>query len=199
MISIPLHDTYYEQGRTRYFTQIFPTVEEFSDFYLTCGIQPLFKEESTVTTLYYLICSYYANSRIASSDENRFKYNMMSIIFQYGPTWEKNLEIQAFLRDIDINAEEWLNSSKMVVNSSYNPATDPAADSFQTLDTINQQNMNLHRKGKLEGLAILQGLLETNVTGEFLDKFKKLFRTITYTSRPLLYATYLDNEEESEE
>lgn len=183
------NETLYRVGRTRYFTQIFPEVEEFINFYQTCGIEPLFRNENTISTLYYLICSYYANSRIASSDESRFKYNVMSIIYQYGPTWEKNLEIQRFLREIDISEDDWLNSTKSVINSSLNPATDPAADSFQTLETINQQNMSLNRKGKLEGLTILQSLLETNVTGEFLDKFKKLFRSITYTSRPLLYET----------
>ena len=191
-------DTLYTVGRTRYFTQIFPTEAEFESFYKTCGIPPLFRNEQTISTLYYLICSYYANSRIASSDESRFKYNMMSIIFQYGPTWEKNLDIQAYLRDIDITAEEWLDGAKQVLNTSLNPATDPATDSFQTLETINQQNMNLRRKGKLEGLAILSSLLENDVTGEFLTKFKKLFRTITYTADPLLYATYPTEMEEPE-
>lgn len=187
---IPCNDTLYTEGRTRYFTQVFPTVDDFESFYSTCGIPPLFRNKGSISTLYYLLCSYYANSRIASSDESRFKYNVMSIIFQYGPTWEKNLDIQAYLREIDITAEEWLDGAKSAYNISLNPATDPAADTFQTLETINQQNQNIHRKGKLEGLSILSALLETDVTGAFLTKFKKLFRKITYTSRPLLYETY---------
>ena len=194
-----LCDTLYTQGRTRTFTEIFPTVEEFTSFYNNCGIPPSFLKETSISTLYYLICSYYANSRIASSDESRFKYNVMSIIFQYGPTWEKNLEVQTYLRTIDITKDEWLDAAKQVMNVSLNPATDPATDSFQTLDTINQQQMNLRRKGKLEGLAVLSSLLETDVTGTFLTKFKKLFRTFTYNSKPLLYATYPENYTEENE
>ena len=198
MINI-VDNTLYTVGRTRYFTQIFPLVDDFINFYNDCGIPPSFNDSNSISTLYYLLCSYYANSRIASSDENRFKYNVMSIIFQYGPSWEKRLEIQKYLRDIDINSDEWLDNMKSVNNISLNPATDPAADAFSTLDTINQQNFNIQRRGKLSGLATLTELIKTNVTGEFLDRFKKLFRTVTYTSRPLLYKTYLDNDEEESE
>lgn len=182
-------ETLYRVGRTRYFTQIFETADSFRDFYLNCGIPPLFQKEDTIDTLYYLICAYYANSRIISSDENRFKYNVMSIVFQYGPTWEKKLEIQDFLRKIDIESNEWLDSSKSVNNVALNPATDPEQDVFSTIETINQQTTNINRRGKLNGIAILMEILKNDVTGEFLQKFKRLFRTITYTSRPLLYET----------
>lgn len=186
----------YGKSRTRSFTDIFPTVDEFNTFYQECGIPPIFLKEASVPALYYLLCAYYANSTVASSDENRFRYNVMSIIFQHGGTWEKKVEIQTALRSLDLEKEDWLDGAKSVLNLSQNPATDPAADSFQTLDTINQQNMSLHRKGKLEGYAILSALLEEDVTGRFLDKFKRLFRTIVTPQRPLLYPYPITEQED---
>ena len=186
--------TDYGSSRTRSFTQIFPTVEEFTAFYNDCGIPPIFLESTSISTLYYLICAYYANSTIASSDEERFRYNVMSIIFQYGGTWEKELSIQKYLREINLAEDEWLDSIKSVQNISMNPATDPAADSFKTLDTINQQNMNLQRKGRMEGLAILTTLLQDDVSGRFLSKFKRLFRSIVSPQRPLFYTSEVSPE-----
>lgn len=187
------HPNFYETGssygksRTRKFTDIFDTADSFVSFYSDCGIPPIFSSDASARTLYYLLCSYYANSTIRSSDENRFKYNVMSIVYQHGGTWEKKVEIQKKLRDINLDSDTWLDGAKSVLNFSQNPATDPEADSFQTLDTINQQNMSLNRKGKLEGYSILIELLEENVTGAFLDKFKKLFRSIVAPQEPLIY------------
>jgi len=174
------------------FTQVFPTVESFIDFYNNCGIPALLKESNSIKTIYYLLCSRYANSSHAGSDETRFKYDLMSTIFQYGTVWEKQFAIQEELRSIDLSSTDWLDGAKSVYNTSLNPATDPANDSFQTLDTINQQNMSLNRKGKLEGLALLYSLLNNNFTDEFLDKFKPLFRKILI-QRPLLYENIVPN------
>lgn len=179
----------YGLSRTRSFSDIFPKVDDFSAFYNSCGIPPSLNTSLSVSTIYYLLLARYSNSTIMSSDENRFKYELMSIIFQYGPTWEKKLELQKYLRNININSTDWLEGTRQVLNVSQNPATDPSSDAFQVLDTINAQNMSMVRKGKLEGIGILADLLEEDVTGIFLSKFKRLFRSFTQPQLPLLYAT----------
>ena len=82
----------YGNYRTRKFTDIFPNVDEFLAKYRNCGIiTPI--QEATLTNLYYLLYARYGNSHITNSDENQFIYKVFALIFQYGPTWEKRLDI----------------------------------------------------------------------------------------------------------
>ena len=49
----------------------------------------------------------------------------------------------------------------------------------------------------MEAYALKWDLLDTDVTSEFLNKFKALFRKILDPERPVLYETYIlegDNE-----
>ena len=47
----------------------------------------------------------------------------------------------------------------------------------------------------MEGYAQLLSLLETDVTGEFIDKFKKLFIVVTAPDYPLYYTTEVEENE----
>ena len=83
-----LYGTY----RTKKFGDVWTDVEAFIKDYQNIGIpatipvsNPTDNTAGTATTLYYLLYSRYANDVIASSDLNRFKYNLFSIIWQYGP------------------------------------------------------------------------------------------------------------------
>lgn len=183
----------YGASRTRTFANIFPEVSIFKETFNNNGIPPKLKEEN-VNTLYYLLYSYYGNSSIASSDENRFIYNLMSLIFQFGPTWEKRLEIQDAIQQLDLTQEDWLEGAKLILNTSLNPSVGPNTDTSEFLDTINQQNVSKQKRGKLEGYAMLMNLLETDVTGQFLARFKPLFRTFVSPQRPLLYETEEENQ-----
>ena len=96
------NNSLYGNYRTRKFTDIFPNVGKFTDEYEHAGIPPTLSEDSSVTTLYYLLYARYGNSCIASSDENQFKYKMWTIIYSYGPAWEKRVEIQKNLTQITL-------------------------------------------------------------------------------------------------
>lgn len=50
--------------------------------------------------LYYLLYGKYGNNPIANNDEEQFKVKLQSIIWQYGPVWEKKLDIQKILREL---------------------------------------------------------------------------------------------------
>ena len=79
-----------------------------------------------------------------------------------------------------------------IYNKALNPSdiTDVANDAL--INTVNEQNTAVTRKGKVEAYAQLLTLLKTDVTGEFLNKFKKLFLTIVLPGLPLWYETEED-------
>lgn len=181
----------YGNYRTRKFTDIYESVEDFISSYKNCGI-PTTIQDNSAETLYYLLYARYGNSHIASSDENQFIYKLMSIIYSAGPTWEKRVEIQNALREMDIS--ELQESAKAIYNHSYNPSTQPSTNTLEELVTINDQNVTKHKRSKLDAYAMLVNLLDTDVTSEFINRFKPLFLTIVEPECPLWYITTLQGE-----
>lgn len=137
--------------------------------------------------LYYLLYGNYGNSTIASDDIEQFKYKMWSIIFMYGPTWAKRLDIQKKLRNL--SEDEIKKGSKAVYNHAYNPGTAPSTATLTELTTIDNQNTTNYVRSTIEGYAALTDLLETDVTKEFIDKFKRLFLLIVQPEEELLYGS----------
>lgn len=193
-------NTDYGSSRTRSFADIFPDFETFQNAWN----ETAFSEQAVALTqtvpeggptegpqnlllIYQLLLARYANSTIASSDENRFVLQCMSVIFQYAPAWIKRLEIQHTLHEMDLNSEEFLRGSAQILNTSLNPSEGPKADAMDALSTINQQNVNIQKRDKFKALAILEELLKTDITGSFIDRFRPLFRTIVAPQRPLFY------------
>ena len=168
------------------FTDVWDTASDFVTEYKDNGIQTTISDQ-TATTLYYLLYSRFGNSTIASSDTNRFKYDVWATIFSYGPTWEKRLEIQEKLRDL--TDDELFTGATQIYNHAYNPGTAPSTSTLDELPAINEQNTNKYKKAKMDGYAMLMSLLETDVTEVFLDKFKKLFLKVVQPEIPLWYVT----------
>lgn len=168
------------------FTDVWQTAESFVRDYKNNGIETTISDK-TATTLYYLLYSRYGNSVLASSDTNRFKYDVWATIFSYGPTWEKRLEIQGKLRNL--TDDELFTGATQIYNHAYNPGTAPSTNTLDELTAINEQNTSKNKKGKMDAYAMLIALLETDVTESFLDKFKKLFLKVVQPELPLWYAT----------
>lgn len=185
------NDFLYGNYRTRTFANIFTSESAFSAAAHEAGIPVLIKE-SSLKTLYYLLYARYANEHIASSDENRFQYQLFSIIFSKGPTWEKRLEIQDKLRNL--SEDELIQGSKAIYNTALNPGTAPSTDTLEELSYINQQNTTKYRKTKLEGYTLLLNLLDTDVTSEFIDSFKKLFNQFG-SEAPLYYEINIEGDQ----
>lgn len=183
----------YGNYRYRKFCEIWGTAEEFLSAYKNNGIQAILKDQSIIT-LYYLLYARYGNSTIASSDETQFQYKVWTLIFMYGPTWEKRLAIQSEIREM--NLEEFIQGSKAIYNHSYNPSTDPSTASLDELTTIDDQNTTNYKRSVSEAYGALLQLLETDVTAYFLDMFKKLFLQVVEPELPLWYVTPLKEETE---
>ena len=234
-----------------------------------------------VSLVFYLLYARYGNNPIANLDVNQWKFKMFSVIFQYGPTWEKRLAIQETLRGL--NLEDLVSDGQIaelfrhegssgatkgttgrnvvdsshrtaadgttttntddidtnVTNHAFNPGGAPATDAFAPLTYINEQNANKVVKddqtvqeqhtvtsttgqdvtnttssdtlsgtdaavdnrtrtltrGKLAAYEHLIKLLDSDVTGEFLNRFRYCFKQFVAPEAPLTYIEDSDEEQ----
>ena len=192
-----MNSSMFPQYSTVLFTDIYNNVEDFISDYknesddFVNGIPQLISETSA-NTLFYLLYARYGNNPIANNDINQFKYKLFSVIFQYGPTWEKRLEVQAAIRQLSL--EDIRLGSKAIYNQALNPSTEPSTASLEELEFINQQNTTNYKKSPLEGYAMLLDLLSTDVTEDFLKKFNVCFKKFVSAERPLIYVTEEDED-----
>lgn len=174
--------------RTRTFADIFPSVSAFVSEYADAQI-PLeafgVADSANVSTLYYLLYAKYGNSRVASSDETRFKYRLWSIVFSYGPSWVKRVELQGQIRALTPDQLEA--GGGAIYNKALNPDTEPGTGSVGELPFVTEQNVTKYKKNALEALAAQWEMLATDVTEEFLDRFAVLFLKIVAPEAPLMY------------
>lgn len=177
------------------FSDIFPTAEEFAQAYENSGLAiPMNRiSAEVVPTVFYLLMSRYRNNHPMSYDENRFKADLFSIIFAYGPSWEANLKIQKEFRDL-IGTDELTDGSTTIANHANNPSTIPAPQ-FGLIGTIDDQNATKRKKPKIEAYAGLAGVLKTDITNQFLEKFRRLFRVIVEPDGNLVYTTTPEEQE----
>lgn len=187
----------------RYDTKLFCEVfEEFNDFlyYYVNEIDASIKvfnptTETGLNTLkriYYLLYARYGNNPIANYDETQFIWKLFTIVYQYGPTWAKRLDVQEKLRAL--TDEQLQQGSKAVFDHAYNPTEIPSGDA--ELSYINEQNRTKYTKSPLEGYAILEELLKTDVTTEFLNRFQKLFKQFVRPERTWIYVTDLEEDDD---
>lgn len=183
------NETFYNRFRTRTFIEIFPTVEEFKMAYSESTLGEV--SDASLQKLYFLMLGKYGSSHISYASEDLFVAALCGIIFEYGPSWQKRLEIQKELRDME--SSRYTEGSRALHNHSYNPGTAPGTLTDQILNTIDDQNVTKFNKAPLEGLQLAYASIVTDVTESFLGKFRRLFVRVLATGLPLLYETYNDN------
>ena len=145
-----------------------------------------------VSLVFYLLYARYGNNPIANLDTMQWKMKIFSVIYQYGPTWEKRLDLQQKIRGL--TDTDLLTGSKAIHNHAFNPSTTPSTSSLDELTYINDQQTSSFKKNKLDAYTQQWDMLETDVTEDFLNKFKKCFKNFVSPERPLLYVT--DDEED---
>lgn len=193
-----MNNLLYGNYRTRTLNDIYSKYSEFEDdfnMYKGIGLNPNFTSQTTPQTIFYLLSGKYGNSHIANSDENQFKLKLFSTIFQFGPTWEKRLDIQSKLRGM--NETDILTGSKQINDHAYNPSTEPSGPNVVNgeITSVNEQSKIKYTKSKVDAYASLYAMLETDVTEDFLGRFKRLFLTIVEPEYPLWYITDINEEE----
>lgn len=186
-----MYNSYYGSYNTNTFADIFPSLEAFSEQYDKCAIPNTIPLESTdgfdLTTIYYLLYAQYGNSHISYSDQNQFIYKLFSIIYQYGPVWQRKMQIQANIRALE--EQQLIQGSKAIYNHANNPRQAPTTKTLEELTFIDNQNTTNYKKSVLEGYSDLLMLLEEDVTESFIRRFRELFIAITAPDYPLLYIT----------
>ncbi len=177
------------------FTEVWDDVDKFLADYQNNGIPVTIDVETSATTLFYLLYARYGNNPISNFDVTQWKYKVFSTIFQYGPTWEKRLGIQAKLRELNENNPEFRKGSKAIYNQAMNPATEPTTAQLDELTYINQQNTTNYNKSLMDAYAQLWGLLDTDVTEDFLKKFQKLFKQFVMPEHTHIYVTEVEEDD----
>ena len=211
---------------TKLFTDIFDDAGTFLYYYQHSGIPQIITNDS-VNLTYYLLYARYGNNPIANFDEEQFKYKIFSIMFQYGPSWEKRLAMQADIRNLTLQdiqtgtATSWATSgtqsqsdsgsSTDINNHAFNPSTTPTTQSTSELEYIDQQNVSKGTdsrtisgtdskntgqtitKSKMDAYAQLWELVATDVTNDYIAKFKKCFKQFVAPERRMIFVTEDDD------
>ena len=138
-----------------------------------------------MTTLYYLLFARYASNHIRSTYPEQWKMKLMATVFEYGPTWSKRLEIQDKVRQM--SDDDLTKGTILTYNNAANPDTGPTTDTWDSLPGINSQNKTLQRRGKLDAYAYVDSILRTDVTADFIEKFRKFFDITADPGMPLDY------------
>lgn len=189
------NNSLYGNYRQVKFTDVFPDLETFQTEYQNAKIAQRISIPN-VSTLYYLLYARYGNSTIASSDTNQFKYKLWTIVFSYGPAWEKRIEIQDKL--LALTDDEIQKGNTTIYNHAFNPSTAPSTETLEELQYINDQTTQKSKRGKMDAYAYLWDLIDTDVTTEFLNRFQPLFLKIVEPELPLWYTTKLNEEDEEQ-
>ena len=149
---------------TKKFVDIYDTVTTFTTDYSNINLGGI-TDQTLLNKLYYLLYAKFGNSPISNLDETQWKYKLFSVIFQYGPNWQKELNIQDVLRELDpnelidegqvkdiVNHEgantqtvkntgtvDTTNNDEAITNHALNPNTNPSTNAYEPLNYINEQ------------------------------------------------------------
>lgn len=177
------------QYNTMLFCDVYENEDEFIEDYNGLGIPTTISEQSATMT-FYLLYSRFGNNPISNMDVNQFKMKLFTTVWQYGPSWEKKLDIQKRLRDL--TEDELMAGAKTINNHSFNPSTEPSTGSLEELTTIDNQNTTSFKRSKIEAYAQLWALIKNDVTEEYVGRFLKLFKKFVSPENPLIYITQED-------
>ena len=166
-----------QMSQTKTFNEIWGNYTTFSTDFNTSPFTGIITANN-LEILYYLLYAKFGNSFITNLDENQWKFKVFSTIWKYGPAWEKKLEIQANLKELDIKSADFLKGAKAIYNKALNPETAPSTDSSEILKYINEQSTTNYEKSKMDALTQLWNLIATDVTDGFLERFAPLFKKI---------------------
>ena len=216
---------------TNLFCEIWDSSDSFLADYNNTGAEFVNQVPTTISQenalmTYLLLFSRYGNNPIANYDVTQFKNKIFTIIWQYGPAWEKRLKMQEDIRGLTLQdittgtKTDWTSdasqsqtnsgSDTTINNHAYNPSTAPSAQSTNELDYIDQQNVakgsdtrtisgtdskttgQVVTRSKMDAYAQLWELVATDVTNDYISKFKKCFKQFIAPERNMIYVTEED-------
>lgn len=171
---------------TMTFSDVWDSLDKFMNDYENSPLEGSISDNG-IKKLFFLLYSKYGNSPIANLDLNLFKIKVFATIFQFGPTWEKRMEIQKRIREL--TDDELMARGKAIHNTAMNPQVSPGTGTDLELEYIDSQNVSNYKRGKMEALQNQWNLLISDVTEEFLARFKPLFMQIVLPVENTLFIT----------
>ena len=186
---------------TKLFSEVWDTAEDFSSDYKTSALYDATSasvlnnslSDANINKLFYLLYARYGNNPMSNLDETQFKYKIFSIIFEYGPNWQKELELQNTLRTMTL--DDLQTGQFAIYNQAAHDASAPSTSTTTEISFINNQNTSRLKKGKLNAYNELLLLLKRDVTKEFIDRFAICFKKFLFT-KPTIYVTEIEEGEE---
>lgn len=169
------------ESSTWYFEDIFPDDVTFSTFLTDYGV--VLPSTIQATALYNLFLNKYLNCSINFDTKEVFKRRFSLILNDYLKEYSVNVATK--------NAIYNLTEDELIVVNTYinNYANNPnyeVTDVYSELGYISNQNNGINKANKLTAyINYLKGLLPYG-NEAFLDRFKKLFKTI-YIRRINIY------------
>ena len=172
---------------TNLFCEIWDSSDKFLADYNNTGTEftnqvPTTISQENALMTYLLLFSRYGNNPIANYDVTQFKNKIFTIIWQYGPAWEKRLSMQEDIRNLTLQEitqgtkTDWSNEGTQSQNNSgtdttinnhaYNPSTAPTTQSTNELDYIDQQQV-----AKGSNTSTISGT-DSKTTGQVVTKSK---------------------------
>ena len=172
---------------TNLFCEIWDSSDSFLADYNNTGttftnqVPPVISQQNALMT-YLLLFSRYGNNPIANYDVNQFKNKIFTIIWQYGPAWEKRLSMQEDIRNLTLQEitqgtkTDWSSEGSQSQNNSgtdttinnhaFNPSTAPTTQTTNELDYIDQQQV-----AKGSNTSTISGT-DSQTTGQVVTKSK---------------------------
>lgn len=176
----------------KYNTKTFAQLFDSSSAFITAVKGSFAKDalsDSELALTYGLLYARYKNDPLANLDEDQSKSMIYSVIFRFGPSWSKRLEIQNNLRNL--SEEDICKGSKAIYNKAFNPSTEPSTATLEEIPEINEQTTSKNSRSRIEGYAFLLTLIKTDVTSEYIDKFEECFKQFYV---PDCNAIYIDED-----
>lgn len=188
---------YTYKGHTRTFQDVIPdsaSLWGFMDKSIYKGY--LGTDAQIICNLTYaMLSAMHKNDFIKQQDETRFVEMVLTRIFQYAPAWYKRLKLQKYLIGLELTDADLLYASKVWYNQAmYNGSSIAVTGDNELLTAINAQNQTHYKRGKIEALQTLAGLLATDVSEEYIHVFDNLFSQVAMQF-PVIYETTYGGEE----
>lgn len=182
---------YTYKGHTRTFQEILPDSGSLWDF-MDKSIYKVYlgTDAQIICSLTYaMLSAMHKNDFIKQQDETRFVDMVLTRIFQYAPAWYKRLKLQQYLIGLELTDKDLLYASKVWYNHAmYNGSAVAAEGDNELLKAINEQTQTHYKRGKIEALQTLAGLLATDVSEEYIHVFDDLFSQVAMQF-PVIYET----------
>lgn len=193
-----LNDVQYTyKGHTRRFQEVIPDSDTLWDnMSRSVYAGYLGTDAKAICSLTYaMLSATHSNDFIKQQDETRFVDMVLTRIFQYAPAWHKRLKLQRYLIGLELTDEDLLYASKVWYNQAlYNGSAIAATGDNELLTAINAQNQTHYKRGKIEAVQTLAGLLATDVSEEYIHVFDDLFSQVAMQFPVLYETTYGGNE-----